>query len=109
MEFAIKGVEDLSEEEKKEVNELLTNSYEKIKRKTKTDFILKVAIKTYGKEADKKDKRKHFSIQASIAGATRGFEASADDWDIRKTMHRVMEKLENEVEHSFHSSEQNKR
>jgi hypothetical protein len=34
------------------------------------------------------------------------FEASADDWDLRKTLHKTIVKLENEVEHAFHSSEQ---
>jgi len=106
MEFQIKGVEGLSEEEKMTINEILSDSYEKIKRRTKTDFIFKIAIKTGSKQADKKDKRKHYSIQLGISGATRSFEASSDEWDLRKALHKAVVKLENEVEHAFHASEQ---
>lgn len=106
MQITIKGVEQFSADEREQINELLADSYEKLKRKAKTDFILKVAIKSYSKSTDKKDKRNKYSIQASISGAVRPFEASADDWDLRKTIREVMQKLENEIEHAFHSSEQ---
>lgn len=107
MEFALKGFESLKEEEKAEVNRILEASYEKIKRKTRTDFILKVVLKVYSKPGeDGKDKRKKYSVQASISGSVRSFDASADDWDLNKTLHKVLIKLENEVEHAFHASEQ---
>jgi ribosome-associated translation inhibitor RaiA len=104
----IKGIEQLSEEERKAVEEILDNSYEKLKRRTKTDFLLKLAIKEYSKNLDNKNKRKKYSIQAQISGDVREFEASADDWDLRKVLHKVFEKLDNEIEHAFHSSEQNR-
>lgn len=101
-----KGLESLNENERFEVNKILTNSYEKLKRKTKTDFILKLVIKDFLKSGDKKDKRKHYSIRAGISGSTRAFEASAENWDLNKAVHGAIEALENEVEHAFHSSEQ---
>jgi ribosome-associated translation inhibitor RaiA len=102
----LKGVDALSENEKKEVEEILNDSYEKIKRKTKTDFLLKVVVKGYSKNPENKEKRKKYSVQAQISGAVRNFEASANDWDLRKVLHMVVQKLEQEVEHAFHSSEQ---
>jgi hypothetical protein len=106
--FQIKGIEDLSEAEKLELNKILQNSYEKIKRKTKVDFALKLVVKVYskGESKDNKDKRKHYSIKAVISGTVRQFEASSDGWDLNKAVHISLEALENEVEHVFHSSEQ---
>jgi hypothetical protein len=105
----IKGIERLDEAEKSEVSRILESSYEKIKYKTKTDFILKISIKIYSKDKENLVKRKKYSIQAGIFGATRDFEASAFDWDLNKAIHKVLNKLENEIEHKFHSSEQYKK
>ena len=106
--FDIKGLEALSDNEKEEVSRILESSYEKIKRKTKVDFFLKLMIKAHSK-VDKKERRnkdKKYGIRANISGTLRQFDASADDWDLHKAVHKVMQKLENEVEHVFHSSEQ---
>jgi hypothetical protein len=102
----IKGIEVLSEMDKQDVQKIVDNSYEKIKRKTKVDFVLKLVIKTMTKEGEKKDKSKHYSIQAGISGEVRPFEASSDGWDLHKVLHQALEKLENQAEHAFHSSDQ---
>jgi hypothetical protein len=87
----IKGIEVLSEMDKQDVQKIVDNSYEKIKRKTKVDFVLKLVIKTMTKEGEKKDKSKHYS---------------SDGWDLHKVLHQALEKLENQAEHAFHSSDQ---
>ncbi len=102
----IKGIELLNETDKLDVQKIIDHSYEKIKRKTKADFILKLAIKAIVKAAENKDKRKHYSIQASISGEVSPFEASSDGWELHKTLHQALEKLENQAEHAFHSSDQ---
>jgi ribosome-associated translation inhibitor RaiA len=105
----IKGIEFLSEPEKYELNKEIEKYSEKIKWKTKSEFILKLAIKANSKKAEDKDtKRKRFSIQAHIKGETQAFEASVEDWDFNKAVHKIFEKLLNEIEHEFHSSEQKK-
>ena len=104
----LKGVESFTENERKEIDEMLKVSYEKLKRVVKSEFLLKVVVKEYSKNPENKDKRKKYSIQAQISGSVRSFEASANDWDLRKTLHMVTEKLSHEVEHAFHSSEQNR-
>jgi ribosome-associated translation inhibitor RaiA len=106
--FQIKGLEELNEGERKELQEILKRSYEKLKRKTKIDFDLKVSIKAYSKDKENLVKRKKYSIQATITGTIRQFDASADDWDLKKVVHKVMNALETEIEHAFHSSEQHK-
>ena len=103
----IKGIELLSESEKHELNKEVEKYAEKIKWKTKSDFVLKLVIKIHSKKADDKDnKRKNFSLKAEIKGATHSVEANAADWDFNKCVHMVFDKLLNEVEHEYHSSEQ---
>jgi hypothetical protein len=103
----IKGIELLNEEQKWEFNKEIEKYKEKLKWKTKSDFVLKFVIKEYSHKADDKDnKRKKYSIQAQIKGETRTFDASADDWDFNKLVHKIFTKLINEVEHFYHSSEQ---
>lgn len=105
----IRGIEFLNEEQKHELNKELEKYSEKIKWKTKSDFIIKLVIKEYAHKADDKDnKRKKYSVQAQIKGETHSFEASADDWDFNKVVHKIFDKLLNEIEHFYHSSEQKK-
>jgi hypothetical protein len=105
----IRGIELLSEEDKWELNKEIEKYQEKIKWKTKSDFILKLVIKEYNhKSEDKDNKRKKYSLQAQIKGATHSFEASSFDWDFNKSLHKIFEKLITEVEHYYHSSEQKK-
>jgi hypothetical protein len=103
----IKGLELLSEEEKFNLNKQIESYKEKIKWKTKSEFVLKLAIKIHSKKAEDKDsKRRNYSLQAILKGETHSFESNAEDWDFHKVCHKVFEKLLVEVEHAYHSSEQ---
>ena len=103
----IRGIEQLSEEEKLELNKEIESHKEKIRWKTKSDFILKFVIKEHSHNKEEgKALRKKYSIQAEIKGETHTFEASAVDWDFHKVVHKIFTKLLNEVEHFYHSSEQ---
>jgi ribosome-associated translation inhibitor RaiA len=104
----IKGFENLSEAEKQELNKEIETYKDKIKWKTKSDFVLKLAIKSYNKNPENKTKGKRYSIKAEVTGQTQTFEASAEDWDFNKTVHKIFDKLINEIEHRYHSSEQGK-
>jgi ribosome-associated translation inhibitor RaiA len=103
--FEIKGVEGLSDFERQEINSILEKGYEKIKRKTKIDFVLEVVVKVHAK-GDVNRKKKHFSIKASVSKTVRDFEATSDGWDLHKAMHQALEALETEAEHIFRASEQ---
>lgn len=105
--FEIKGVELLNDSQKIELNKELEAYSEKLKWKTKSDFSLKLVIKEGSvKSGDKKEKQKRYSLKATIKGETHSFEANAEEWDFNKSLHRVFDKLINEVEHAYHSSEQ---
>ena len=103
----IKGLEQLNEEEKFELNKLIDSYKDKIKRKTKSEYSMKITLRKYTKgREDKKDARARYSFQGMIKGETHSFEASAEDWDFNRTVHTIFDKLITEVEHYYHSSEQ---
>lgn len=103
----IKGAELLSDAEKQSLNQIIEKYSEKIKWKTKSEFSLKLSIKEYAHKKDDLDtKRKKYSIDAQIKGQTHNFEASADDWEFNTAVRKVFIKLEQEIEHLYHSSEQ---
>ncbi len=104
----IKGFESLSEAEKNELNKEIDGYKDKIKWKTKSEFSLKLTIKSYNKNPENKTKSKKYSIKADLSGETQTFEASAEGWDFNKVVHQVFDKLITEIEHRYHSSEQHR-
>ena len=103
----LRGVEQLSENERFELNKLIDSYREKLKWKTKSDYVLKVVVKKYSKnKGDEKDVKAKYSFQGVVKGETQVFEASSDGWDFNKAVHQLFEKLITEIEHSYHSSEQ---
>ena len=100
----VKGIENLNEDEKRILNKLSTEYYEKIKRELKNEVSLKIRLKEYKKDNEKK--RRKYSINLIVAAPTRVIEASYADWELAKTLHVVFEKAINEIEKRFHVSEQ---
>ncbi len=98
----IKGMELLNEEEKKTVNKLFESYYPKIERIAKNDLSLKINIKEYYKEG----KNKKYSINAEAIFSGKKISSSSYDFDLARAIHKSMIKLETEIEHRFHTSEQ---
>ena len=98
----ITGLDILTEEEKKLSDKLLNEYYPKIQRQVKNIITLKVHIKEYEKNGE----RKKYSINIKVINSTDVFEANAHDWDFARTMHKVLKKIETEIENRFHPSEQ---
>lgn len=95
------NVEVLTERQKQIVNRLLNEYYRKIKRQLKNEVFFEVHIKVHEKEG----KRKKFNIHVDVVNAIR-FGATADDWDLARAVHKVLNKIMNEIEHGLHSSDQ---
>ena len=100
----IVGLEKLEKSEKDAVKLLVGEHFTKIQRHLKDIDAIILNIKEYNKEG----KRKKFSLHLRAMAPVHIFEADAADWDLRRTVHKVFEKLENELEHHFHSSDQHK-
>ncbi|MEN9626549.1 MAG: hypothetical protein RL557_877 [archaeon] len=98
------GTNLLSEAEMKKVNDLLESYYNKIQRHFDEPVFLDLHIKEYNKEGT----RKKYSLNVFMRGAGKKLEASYADWDLAKTIHKVMEKLLGEIEHQFRVSEKRK-
>lgn len=102
-EIKVNGIELLDEKEKEAATRLLNEYIPKIERLLKKEFVLEV----YFKEHEKDGKRKKYSIDAKAVSSTNViFSVSGFDWDFARTLHKVMNKLQTEIEHRFHSSDQ---
>ena len=62
-------------------------------------------VKIHLKEYEKEGSRHKFSIHASITMPIT-IEADAFGWDFNKTLNKLFKKLEEEIEHRFHISDQ---
>jgi len=103
-EIDTKGFDVLTEKEKEIVNKLLDEYSLRIERFTKNPTSLKLHLKEYSKE--NKQKKVKYSINAEIVSSGKVFTANAHDWDLSRTMHKLLNKLISEIEHHYHVSEQ---
>jgi len=101
----IKGIDVLSVQEKLRANQLINEYYLKIQRMLKNITSIFVDFKEYEK-AGKESKRKKYSIHVKVMAPTQMFEADAADWDFARTIHKVMNKVKNEIEKKLRVSEQ---
>lgn len=100
--ITIEGEEKLSEIEKQTAKKLLDESYPKIQRMLKNNIALFLRIKEYNTEG----KRKRYSLELDCKSETHNFKAEAMEWEFPKALHKVIEKIKQEIEHKFHVSEQ---
>jgi len=98
----ITGIETLNEKQKQLVNRLFNLYYKKVKRQLKNEVSFEVHIKSYEKEG----KANKFSINVRVVVGREVFEANADDWDLSRSIHKVMKKIMSEIEHKLHVSNQ---
>lgn len=96
------NVEILNDKERIIAKKLFNEYYLKVQRLVKNSFSLKVHIKEHEKEG----KKRKLSINAKVICSGKVFTANAFDWDLARTIHKVMNKILNEIEHHYHVSEQ---
>lgn len=96
------GINNLTEEEKKIANNLLKEYIPKIERLVKNDILIKMHVKEYKKDG----KGKKYSLHFEVIFSGTMLHSDAWDYDLSRTIHKAMKKIESEAEHKFHSSEQ---
>lgn len=101
MEIKITNIDTLTAEEKKVADKLLKEYLSKIQRLLGTDVTLKIDFKEYDKEG--KNKKYSINFQAIFSGDM--INSSSWDWDLARAIHKGMTKIENEIEHKYHSSD----
>jgi len=99
-----KGFEALTEKTKAEFEKLWAEYSVKIERRLKNAESCKIHLKEYSPGGKTK-----FSIHALVIYAGKSMEADSSDWDLRRTFHKVFNKIEQEIEHKFHVSDQHRR
>ncbi|MEK6873024.1 MAG: hypothetical protein AABW90_03355 [Nanoarchaeota archaeon] len=100
------GIDKLTEKEKQLVDRLLNEYYVRIQRQLKNLVSLEFNIKEYKKTGERwLTKKKKFSVHIRI-NSDKVYEADYGDWDLARTIHKVMNKLINEIEHKQHHSDQ---
>lgn len=97
------GFEILGKKSKNEFQKLFIEYSKKIRRKLKNIDSFKIHLKEYSHEGKIKS-----SIHASVSYPGKIIKAEASDWDLKRTLHKVFNKIEQEIEHTFHVSNQNK-
>lgn len=102
MNIEFNGKNILNEEEKKVVDQLSKEYYEKVQRQLKKPFLFKIQIS----EHNSGGKRKKYSFEVNVICSGEIFKAQAFDWDCARTIHKLMKKIETEIEHKTHGSEQ---
>lgn len=93
----INNQEILNDKEREIADKLVKEYYQKIQRKIKNITSLKIYIKEYGKEG----KGKKYSIDVGVVSPGDIFKAKAFDWDFARALHKVLNKIINEIEHKF--------
>ena len=98
------GFEILTEKTRNEFQKLWEEYSKKIERKLKNAESVRIRLKEYSPGGKTK-----FSIHVLVSYAGKSIEADAFDWDLKRTFHKVFNKIEQEIEHRFHVSDQHQR
>lgn len=98
------GFEALTQKTKEEFQKLWGEYSIKIGHKLKNIESVRIHLKEYSPGGKTK-----FSIHAFVSYAGKSIEADSFDWDLRRTFHKVFKKIEQEIEHKFHVSDQHRK
>ncbi|MGA2130018.1 MAG: HPF/RaiA family ribosome-associated protein [Candidatus Pacearchaeota archaeon] len=98
------GFEILTDNTRNEFEKIFEENSKKIDRMLGDAESFRVRLKEHSKGGKTK-----FSIHALVTYAGKTMDAEASDFDLRKVFHMVFKKIEQQIEHEFHISNQNKR
>ena len=99
-----KGFDLLTGKTRDDFQKLWEEYSEKIGRKLKNIESVRIRLKEYSPGG-----RTKFSIHVLATYAGKSMEADSVDWDLKRAFHKVFAKIEEEIEHKFHVSDQHKR
>ena len=100
--ITIKGIEKITEEERSIINKLINSRFEKIQRQVKNETSIKVVVKTHEVESN----RKKYGIEITAQIANNHFKSSESDWKLSEALNKALDKIQTEIEHKLHVSEQ---
>lgn len=98
------GFEILTEDTKSEFQKIFDENSKKIDRMLKDAESCRIRLKEHSKGGKTK-----FSLHALVSYAGKTIDAEASDFDLKTVFHIVFSKIEHQIEHEFHISNQHKR
>lgn len=98
------GVEKLNDKEKEIINYLSEKYHQKLQRQVKNISKIKIQIKEYHINNNNKE----YSLNVSVVLEHRKFEADSSGWDFSIVIKKAFEKIINEIEHNYHTSDTHK-
>jgi hypothetical protein len=96
------GIDSLDEQEQELATTLINSYFKKIILIIKKVDSLIVHIKAHTKGG----KRKKYDIRVRVLAPTRMFETQESDWDLARTLHKVLKNMEREIEHKLASKKE---
>ncbi|MEK6973979.1 MAG: hypothetical protein AABW41_01960 [Nanoarchaeota archaeon] len=94
------GLNDFNDGEKALINEITLNNIKKISRHI-GDYELIVKLKKHSTANKKIDETIKYSIHAKMQFPKILITASYADWELKRTLHVIYDKLLNEIKHKF--------
>lgn len=92
------GFDLLVEDDRDSFEKLFNHQLEKLQRKVKDVSSFSFHIK--GHQTD--GSRSKFSLHSKVEVDGKKFEADSFDWDYKAALHKLFDKLGNEIEHTLH-------
>ena len=96
MDLEKEGFDILGMEERNMLDELFESYFPKIKRLIKNNLTLKLQLRMHEKKKGKK-----YSIHVEAIYPGRIITAQAHDYDLERTAHKAMKRLDEEIRHKF--------
>ena len=90
------GIKQFDDFEQTTITTLCTRYMEKLERDLPKEFKLAFHCKLHKKQGKQK-----YSFHGRVNTPNFLFSSEASDWDLRRTVHKVMKKLERELQHKY--------
>ena len=90
------GLKEFSEQEQELIKSLAIEYADKLERHIR-EFTLVINLKRHNLAG----KRIKFSFHTRLDAPSFILTSKADDWDLARTLHKIFEKIENEIKHKF--------
>ncbi|MFA5259192.1 MAG: hypothetical protein WC979_05485 [Candidatus Pacearchaeota archaeon] len=100
-----KGSENLKEDEKDLVVSLFEEYFDKLEKHFKKIDLFEVHLKCHKKEGNVT----RYLVETSIDFNNRKFNAEVEDYKLSEAVHKNIKKLQNEIEHQLHLSDQKRK
>lgn len=91
------GLKDFDSSETSIIKELSEEYYEKLLRDI-TNAQLILELKKYKKDGEKAKYAFHSRVES---GKSLALVSKASDWDLKRTLHKLFQKLEHELQHKY--------